>query len=592
MSRVRVRLAAVSSSLLVGFAVTGTGVASPPDSTVVDDTTAAVPESIVVAGTAAASSTPGSAAVEIVPPDEPYGGATLSEWGARWWQWWHSTPEDVHPGFDTTGERCGYGQSGPVFFLPLNFGGASPREFPCVVAEGTAIYVWVSGNQCSSVEEPPFFGGTEEELRACASALPASSAAGADELTSFEARVNGQEVAEIDAYRTASLFTLTFPENNVLGVEPGVAQAASEQYGFIIAPPPPGEYVIDVSTTFEGETGAYTMTVIVEAPRVSEPGGPAEAPPVTPDVTEADSALVGSGSSERLTQRPVGTTDAPLGYYEYLPPDYDDDGSSPLLVFLHGYGESGGGSADELEILLATGIPQLIGNDEWPSERPFVVLAPQHAYPHEEAHYAPCDGVVHGGSCAMTIEHELGHPENGSICMTPAEIHDFLSYAIGSYDIDPNRVYLTGLSCGAYGAWEYVAEYGGDQIAAMVPIAGEGRPAWEAAMCSLGEVAMWAFHGDADDVVAPAGSIETLNNLEECPQRRRDAELTVYPGVDHDSWTRTYDQSAGHDIYDWLLGFTVSDPPLDESTGTTTSEDTVTETSLATPPATVTETST
>jgi hypothetical protein len=100
----------------------------------------------------------------------------------------------------------------------------------------------------------------------------------------------------------------------------------------------------------------------------------------------------------------------------------------------------------------------------------------------------------------------------------------------------------------------------------MVPIAGEGRPAWEVATCSLGEVGIWAFHGDADDVVDPAGSIETLTNLMACPQPRRDAELTVYPGADHDSWTRTYELSAGHDIYDWLLGFTVSSPPIAEST--------------------------
>ena len=256
-----------------------------------------------------------------------------------------------------------------------------------------------------------------------------------------------------------------------------------------------------------------------------------------------------------------------MGYYEYLPADYDDDGSSPLLVFLHGFGESGAGTAGGLQILLATGIPQLIASDMWPSERPFVVLAPQHAFPQEESHYAPCDGVVHGGSCAMRIQHDLGHPENGSICLTPAEVHDFLSYAIASYDVDPDRVYLTGLSCGATGAWEYVAEYGGDQIAAMVPIAGEGRPAWEAAMCSLGEVAIWAFHGDADDVVAPAGSIDTITNLTACSPPQSDAEVTVYPGVDHDSWTRTYDQSAGHDIYDWLLGYTVSGPAVADSTG-------------------------
>ena len=56
----------------------------------------------------------------------------------------------------------------------------------------------------------------------------------------------------------------------------------------------------------------------------------------------------------------------------------------------------------------------------WPAERPFVVLAPQHAFPQENAQYAPCDAVEHGGSCALTIQHELGHPENGSIVHDPS----------------------------------------------------------------------------------------------------------------------------------------------------------------------------
>jgi dienelactone hydrolase len=308
-------------------------------------------------------------------------------------------------------------------------------------------------------------------------------------------------------------------------------------------------------------------------------------------VADTSVALVGTGSSQRLTARPAGTTDASLGYYEYLPADYDDDESSPLLVFLHGYGEGGDGSAEGLEVLLATGIPQLIGNDEWPSERPFVVLAPQHAFRENLPQYASCDGVEHGGSCAFTRQHELGHPEDESICFTPQEVHGFLSYAIANYDVDPDRVYLTGLSCGAFGAWEYVAEYGGSQIAAMVPVAGDGRPAWGTADCSLGEVGIWAFHGDVDDVVAPAGSIEPITNLTACPQPQRDAELTVYPGVDHDSWTRTYDLSAGHDIYEWLLEFTVPGPATVESTGATTSEDTIAETSVSATPHTVTETS-
>ena len=54
-------------------------------------------------------------------------------------------------------------------------------------------------------------------------------------------------------------------------------------------------------------------------------------------------------------------------------------------------------------------------------------------------------------------------------------------------------------------------------------IAGDARPTFRTAGCSLlDEVALWSFHGDRDSVVDIA-------------------------------WTRTYDLSAGHDIYAWLL---------------------------------------
>ena len=77
---------------------------------------------------------------------------------------------------------------------------------------------------------------------------------GIDGVTDYQARINGQDVGDLDAYRIASpLFTLTFPENNIFGVEPGVAQAVSEAYSFIIAPPPPGEYEIAWTTSYPGE---------------------------------------------------------------------------------------------------------------------------------------------------------------------------------------------------------------------------------------------------------------------------------------------------------------------------------------------------
>jgi len=266
--------------------------------------------------------------------------------------------------------------------------------------------------------------------------------------------------------------------------------------------------------------------------------------------------LVGiSDSSQRVTLHPVGTTDSPLGYGEYLPPDYGDAGQSPLLVFLHGSGESGDGSAEQLQFLASTAIPAYIAFDGWPNDRPFVVLAPQHEQAGDLSPYAACDGVEFGGSCALTLQHDLGHPAPGSICFTPDEVQAFLTYAIDAYDVDPSRVYLTGLSCGGFGAWEYLAKYGDSQVAAVVPIAGEGRPAFGAAGCDLGAVPLWAFHGLLDDVVDPVGSIEPIEGLQDTCSPV-DARLTTYADADHDSWTRTYAIGAADDIYTWMLGHT------------------------------------
>jgi hypothetical protein len=199
--------------------------------------------------------------VEILPPDEGWAGLTRGEWAARRWQWGATMPEDVHPAYDVTGdERCGYGQSGPVFFMPGGPGVGVPLR--CVVAEGIAILIDVASAECSTVEPPPFFGRTEDELRACASAS-------LDQVTQYHARINGQEVADLDAYRVGTpLFTITLPEGNIYGLEPGVAQAVEEGYSFIIAPPPPGEYRVTISV---GGSFTFTRTFIVEAPQVIEP---------------------------------------------------------------------------------------------------------------------------------------------------------------------------------------------------------------------------------------------------------------------------------------------------------------------------------
>ncbi|WP_243073510.1 hypothetical protein [Microbacterium sp. SS28] len=274
------------------------------------------------------------------------------------------------------------------------------------------------------------------------------------------------------------------------------------------------------------------------------------------DLCKIVAPITGNTSAEHQTARPLGTTGAGMGYYEYLPPSYGEAASgSPLLVVTNGYGENGDGSAAGLDLLLFTGIPRFIDVGGWPLDRPFVVLSTQHI---EQPPGLPgdCSDVPWPGSCVMQIQHDAGSPPE-SPCTTPGELDAFLDYAVTAYDVDPDRVYVTGLSCGAFGVWEYLSQHGDERVAAAVPIAGEGRPAWATSGCALSAVPIWAIHGELDDVVNPAGSIDPITALSGCPGVSSDrAKLSIYPGLMHDGWDQAYSGSAGDDIYSWMLDYT------------------------------------
>lgn len=236
---------------------------------------------------------------------------------------------------------------------------------------------------------------------------------------------------------------------------------------------------------------------------------------VTPPPTDDDE----SPASSRLTIKPIGTTEAELGYWEYLPPNYGG-GPAPLLVFTHGAAWQGEGTEQTLQELLEVGPPNLISTDAWPNERPFIVLAPQ-------------------------------NPRSG--CFEADDIDAFYRYAVETYEVDLSRVYHTGQSCGAIGAWNYLAQHLDEFVTAAVLISGDGGEAFAQAGCDLGRLAIWGFHNELDMAVNSSGTVEPLNALLGC-EPTPDVKLTIYPGeTAHDAWTKTYDLSAGHDIYSWLL---------------------------------------
>ena len=93
---------------------------------------------------------------------------------------------------------------------------------------------------------------------------------------------------------------------------------------------------------------------------------------------KAVAPLVGGDSARYLTPRPIGSTSLDLGFYEYLPPSYSGAGSgSPLLVALNGYGETADGPSAP-PVARVGRYPRFIDVGGWPTDRPLVVLAPQH----------------------------------------------------------------------------------------------------------------------------------------------------------------------------------------------------------------------
>lgn len=204
-----------------------------------------------------------------------------------------------------------------------------------------------------------------------------------------------------------------------------------------------------------------------------------------------------------------------LPYLLHLPADYDPEAEKrwPLILFLHGAGERG----EDLERIKVHGIPRVA---EARPDFPFVAVSPQ---------------------C----------PENRwwSDFLLPLML--LLDEVVGSCAVDPDRVYLTGLSMGGYGTWHLATEYP-DRFAAIAPICGGGHWAYgfPERVCALKEVPVWAFHGAQDDTVPLSESEALVRELKRCGG---DVRLTAYPRVKHDSWTRTYDNP---ELYAWFLSHT------------------------------------
>jgi len=197
-------------------------------------------------------------------------------------------------------------------------------------------------------------------------------------------------------------------------------------------------------------------------------------------------------------------------HYELsLPADYDPQNRYPLVVFLHGAGERGNPDGSELELVERNGWFWRVAAGE---EFSAIMVAPQ------------CPTGKYWG------------------CYTES-LNKFLDTLIGNYAVDEKRVSLTGLSMGGTGTWMW-GMANPERFSAFAPVCGSGI-VWYGEQFVTKPV--WAFHGDVDSIV-PAE--ESLHMVAAVNRRGGHARLTLFHGVDHDSWVQAY---AGRELFDWLI---------------------------------------
>ncbi|MEM7201695.1 MAG: dienelactone hydrolase family protein [Planctomycetota bacterium] len=197
----------------------------------------------------------------------------------------------------------------------------------------------------------------------------------------------------------------------------------------------------------------------------------------------------------------------------------------PAVLFLHGSGQRGSDNVAQLRHL-----PTWLAEPEARQRFPCFVIAPQ------------CP------SGASWIRGDRADLQTVTLIdVTPtAALHTALAalrQTMADEPIDPQRVYLTGISMGGFGAWG-LAQHVPDLFAALAPICGGGDVRRAAALAAL---PVWAFHGAGDDVVPVGHSRRMIEAVRSAGGAPRYTEL---PGVGHASWDAAYYESG---LLPWLF---------------------------------------
>lgn len=157
----------------------------------------------------------------------------------------------------------------------------------------------------------------------------------------------------------------------------------------------------------------------------------------------------------------------------------------PLVLALHGLGSSG---TDNLSQLVGESMAVQFALPDRQAKTPAFIIAPQRK------------------------QVEMG--EGWAAPATQEALANLVAHALATLPVDPDRVYLIGLSMGSNGGWNLVARQR-HLFAAAIQTAGYRVPEAEA-LTAVRDLPMWVTHGVDDEVTrydVPASPLRVLNAL-------------------------------------------------------------------------------
>lgn len=279
-----------------------------------------------------------------------------------------------------------------------------------------------------------------------------------------------------------------------------------------------GTYVFRVTVTDDdGATGTDDITVRVN--------------PVTPTIRhrmredQFKTNSAGSTTAQGLT---------------FVPTDYTDTANLlPVIIFFHGAGEAGTGSA-ALDTLAGVALPKAIRDGLSPAGTDgtkFIVCCPQ---------------------ANNSWSHNMG-----------TGIEWVLNDILARYRVDPTRVYITGLSAGGSSCLALTCNGStiANKITAMYPIANAGfangteDANWPSQAIAAG-VKLWAVAGQQDGIKNQSSGLVTRYNAGSPAVAGVYTELIgAQYGHNAATWDLAYSPSFtsnvhGKNVYDWFLQYT------------------------------------